>query len=100
MQLWTGLRMAQVRTSRRAYQWSLRTSAGPGLIREKLWYGEGGMHELRTVKEPKQSLATVEETVELLMRVRLQILDVGLSLEPNLERTRSQRTATRRSTST
>ena len=62
--------MAQVRTSRRAYQWSLTTSVGPGLIREKLWYGEGGMHELRTVKEPKQSLATFEETVELLMRVR------------------------------
>ena len=40
-----------------------------GLIREKLWHGEGGMHELRTVKEPKQSLATFEETVKLLMRV-------------------------------
>ena len=62
--------MAQVRTSRRAYQWSLTTSVRPGLIREKLWYGEGGMHELRTVKEPKQSLATFEETVQLLMRVR------------------------------
>ncbi|RPD66867.1 PLC-like phosphodiesterase [Lentinus tigrinus ALCF2SS1-7] len=45
-----------------------RVTDGSGLIREKLWYGEGGMQELRTVKEPKQSLATFEETVQLLMK--------------------------------
>lgn len=60
--------MVQVGNSRRAHQWSFITLFS-GLIREKLWYGEGGMHTLRTVKEPKQSLATFEETVSLLMKV-------------------------------
>ncbi|KAH9943177.1 PLC-like phosphodiesterase [Epithele typhae] len=45
-----------------------RVTDGSGLIREKLWYGEGGMHQLRTVKEPKQALATFEETIKLLMK--------------------------------
>lgn len=60
--------MAQVGNSRRAHQWSL-IICFLGLIREKLWHGEGGMHTLRTVKEPKQSLATFEETINLLMKV-------------------------------
>ncbi|KAI0722667.1 PLC-like phosphodiesterase [Earliella scabrosa] len=45
-----------------------RVTDGTGRIRERLWYGEGGMHQLRTVKEPRQSLATFEETVQLLMK--------------------------------
>ncbi|KAI9000731.1 PLC-like phosphodiesterase [Trametes punicea] len=45
-----------------------RVTDGTGLIRERLWYGEGGLKQLRTVKEPRQSLATFEETVKLLMR--------------------------------
>ncbi|KAI0677253.1 PLC-like phosphodiesterase [Trametes maxima] len=45
-----------------------RVTDGTGLIRERSWHGEGGLQQLRTVKEPKQSLATLEETVKLLMR--------------------------------
>ncbi|KAH8096687.1 PLC-like phosphodiesterase [Cristinia sonorae] len=44
-----------------------RTTNGKGLIREQLWYGPNGMEHLRTVKEPKQSVPTFAETVELLM---------------------------------
>ncbi|KAH9899561.1 PLC-like phosphodiesterase [Cubamyces lactineus] len=45
-----------------------RVTDGTGLIRERLWHGEGGLQQLRTVKEPKQPLATFEETINLLMR--------------------------------
>ncbi|TBU41465.1 PLC-like phosphodiesterase [Dichomitus squalens] len=45
-----------------------RVTDGTGLIRERLWYGEDGMQALRTVKEPKQSLTTFEETIQLLMK--------------------------------
>ena len=40
-----------------------------GLIRDRAWFGEGGMEHVRTVKEPKQSIPTFIETVELLMKV-------------------------------
>ena len=68
MQLLTVLRMGQVGNSSTAHQWSL-IAVFLGLIREKLWYGEGGMQGLRTIKEPRQSLTTFEETIQLLMRV-------------------------------
>jgi len=45
-----------------------RTTNGTGLIREQNWYGQEGMEHLRTMKEPKQSIPTFVETVELLMR--------------------------------
>ncbi|KAI9064831.1 PLC-like phosphodiesterase [Trametes sanguinea] len=45
-----------------------RVTDGSGLIRERLWHGDSGLEQLRTVKEPKQALATFEETVKLLMR--------------------------------
>ncbi|EIW61594.1 PLC-like phosphodiesterase [Trametes versicolor FP-101664 SS1] len=45
-----------------------RVTDGTGLIRERLWHGEGGLQQLRTVKEPKQALATFEDTIKLLMR--------------------------------
>ncbi|KAI0797104.1 PLC-like phosphodiesterase [Abortiporus biennis] len=45
-----------------------RTTNGKGLIREKNWHGEDGMEHLRTVKEPKQSIPTFSETVDLLMK--------------------------------
>ena len=41
-----------------------------GLIREKKWYGPGGMENARTKKEPMQSIPTFAETVALLMKVR------------------------------
>ena len=40
-----------------------------GLIRERLWYGPGGMEHLRTTKKPEQSIPTFAETVTLLMKV-------------------------------
>lgn len=36
-----------------------------------MWYGENGMENVRTLKEPKQSIPTFAETVTLLMLVRL-----------------------------
>ncbi|OCH94290.1 PLC-like phosphodiesterase [Obba rivulosa] len=47
-----------------------RTTDGEGLIREKMWYGPGGIEHLRTVKEPKQAIPTFAETIALLMKVR------------------------------
>ena len=70
---------------------------GTGKIKEQNWYGPNGMQHLRTKAKPEQSIPTFAETVELLMKVRLRFLDVGLSLEPNFDRARSQRTATPRS---
>ena len=61
--------MARVSPPCDTYQWLLNVFEG--LIRERLWNGEGGMHQLLTVKEPKQSLATFEETIQLLMKVRM-----------------------------
>jgi phosphatidylglycerol phospholipase C len=50
-----------------------RTTDQKGTIRERDWYGEDGMQHARTKKEPKQSIPTFEQTVELLMKVRLFI---------------------------
>lgn len=41
-----------------------------GLIKDKNWFGSDGMEQLRTKKEPKQSIPTFTETVALLMLVR------------------------------
>jgi hypothetical protein len=41
----------------------------PGEIKECNWYGPGGMEHARTKKEPKQSIPTFSETLELLMKV-------------------------------
>ncbi|KAA1466524.1 PLC-like phosphodiesterase [Dentipellis sp. KUC8613] len=45
-----------------------RTTDSKGLIREKNWYGEGGMENVRTVKKPQQAIPTFAETVTLLMK--------------------------------
>ncbi|KAF8914290.1 PLC-like phosphodiesterase [Gymnopilus junonius] len=45
-----------------------RTTDSKGQIKERTWYGEDGMQHVRTVKEPKQSIPTFEETVALLMK--------------------------------
>ncbi|KAF8489103.1 PLC-like phosphodiesterase [Gautieria morchelliformis] len=45
-----------------------RTTGTKGLINEKDWYGENGMEHARTVKEPKQSIPTLFETLTLLMK--------------------------------
>ncbi|THH27820.1 hypothetical protein EUX98_g6356 [Antrodiella citrinella] len=44
-----------------------RTTDGKGLIKDQSWYGADGMEQVRTVKEPKQSIPTFAETVTLLM---------------------------------
>jgi hypothetical protein len=53
-----------------------------GLINEKDWYGENGMEHARTVKEPKQSIPTLLETLTLLMKVRNSHLLLGLPRYP------------------
>ncbi|KAH9999964.1 PLC-like phosphodiesterase [Russula vinacea] len=45
-----------------------RTTNSKGLIRERNWYGSDGMVHVRTVKEPKQSIPTFIETLDLLMK--------------------------------
>lgn len=65
--------MGQVRCSCNASQLVLIASSCIGLIRERLWHGEGGLQQLRTVKEPRQALATFEETIKMLMRVRIPL---------------------------
>ncbi|THH11737.1 hypothetical protein EW145_g484 [Phellinidium pouzarii] len=45
-----------------------RTTDMAGLIREKNWYGPDGIEQARTKKEPRQSVPTFAETVELLMK--------------------------------
>lgn len=69
LQLSTGSRTGQVSYACSMCHRLLTVCACIGLIRERLWYGEGGLQQLRTVKEPKQALATFEDTIELLMRV-------------------------------
>lgn len=46
------------------------TSHYAGLIRERNWYGTDGMVHLRTIKEPRQSIPTFIEALDLLMKVR------------------------------
>lgn len=39
-----------------------------------MWHGADGMQHVRTKKEPKQTIPTFVQTVELLMRVRVAVL--------------------------
>ncbi|THH26634.1 hypothetical protein EUX98_g7548 [Antrodiella citrinella] len=48
--------------------WLNRTTNGKGYIKNQPWHGADGMENLRTVKEPKQSIPTFTETVQLLMK--------------------------------
>ncbi|KAL9713164.1 hypothetical protein Ac2012v2_004405 [Leucoagaricus gongylophorus] len=45
-----------------------RTTDSTGLIKEREWYGEKGMQNVRTIKSPKQGIPTFRETVGLLMK--------------------------------
>ncbi|OJA19341.1 hypothetical protein AZE42_00409 [Rhizopogon vesiculosus] len=45
-----------------------RTTGSKGLIRERNWYGKNGMESLLTIKKPKQSIPTFEQTIALLMK--------------------------------
>ncbi|KAG2042152.1 PLC-like phosphodiesterase [Suillus americanus] len=46
-----------------------RTTGSKGcLIRERHWYGENGMENLRTVKQPQQCIPTFVQTIALLMK--------------------------------
>ena len=75
----------------------LTTNLFSGLIREQYWYGSEGMEHLRTVKEPKQSIPTFAETVELLMKVIRTLVFGTADVADPLP---SLRTATSSSTST
>jgi hypothetical protein len=52
---------------------ALLTKLFTGQIKEKVWYGEKGMQHVRTKKEPKQSIPTFVETIDLLMKVRCTV---------------------------
>ncbi|KJA29766.1 hypothetical protein HYPSUDRAFT_60618 [Hypholoma sublateritium FD-334 SS-4] len=45
-----------------------RVTDSAGKIRDKMWHGADGMQHVRTKKEPKQTIPTFAQTVELLMR--------------------------------
>ncbi|KAG2013251.1 hypothetical protein CC2G_010182 [Coprinopsis cinerea AmutBmut pab1-1] len=45
-----------------------RTTDSTGEIKERVWYGPAGMEHVRTIKEPKQSIPTFAETIDLLMK--------------------------------
>ena len=47
-----------------------------GSIKERVWYGNDGMEHVRTIKEPKQSIPTFIETIDLLMKVRYDVAAV------------------------
>ncbi|KAF8345601.1 PLC-like phosphodiesterase [Amanita rubescens] len=45
-----------------------RTTDSTGQIKERNWFGDGGMQHVRTRKEPRQPIPTFAETIELLMK--------------------------------
>ncbi|KAF9462014.1 PLC-like phosphodiesterase [Collybia nuda] len=58
-----------------------RTTDSTGQIKERHWYGETGMQHVRTIKEPKQSIPTFAETVELLMRPENQHVKFNIDVK-------------------
>ncbi|KAI0340816.1 PLC-like phosphodiesterase [Trametopsis cervina] len=60
-----------------------RTTNGTGLIKERNWYGPDGMEHLRTLKEPKQSIPTFAETVELLMKPENLHITFDIDIKPH-----------------
>lgn len=54
-----------------------------GLINEKDWYGAEGMEHARTIREPKQSIPTLLETLTLLLKVCNSHLLPGPSRYPS-----------------
>ncbi|EKM79843.1 hypothetical protein AGABI1DRAFT_127527 [Agaricus bisporus var. burnettii JB137-S8] len=58
-----------------------RTTSSTGWIKERNWYGENGMEQVRTVKEPKQAIPTFSETIELLMRPENQHVQFNVDIK-------------------
>ncbi|KAF9567419.1 PLC-like phosphodiesterase [Agrocybe pediades] len=58
-----------------------RTTDSTGEIRERNWYGEGGMQHVRTVKEPKQAIPTFSETIALLMQPENQHIKFNVDVK-------------------
>ncbi|KAF9035043.1 PLC-like phosphodiesterase [Hymenopellis radicata] len=62
-----------------------RTTNSSGLIKERNWYGEGGMEHVRTIKKPVQSIPTFAETIALLMRPENQHVKFNVDVKPQNE---------------
>lgn len=64
-----------------------RATDSTGSIKERVWYGKDGMVHVRTIKEPKQSIPTFIETIDLLMKPENQHVkfnvDVKVQNEPD-----------------
>ncbi|KAJ8502487.1 hypothetical protein ONZ45_g11703 [Pleurotus djamor] len=59
-----------------------RTTDSKGHIKDQNWYGEDGMENVRTIKEPKQSIPTFAETVSLLMRPENMHVKFNVDVKP------------------
>ncbi|KAI5828514.1 PLC-like phosphodiesterase [Schizophyllum commune Tattone D] len=60
-----------------------RTTNQTGAIKERDWYGEGGMEHARTKKSPQQAIPTFAETLELLMKPENQHVTFNVDIKPN-----------------
>ncbi|KAF9067674.1 PLC-like phosphodiesterase [Rhodocollybia butyracea] len=60
-----------------------RTTDSTGAIKDRTWYGESGMENVRTRKEPKQSIPTFAETVTLLMQPDNQHVLLNIDVKPS-----------------
>jgi len=58
-----------------------RTTDSKGLIRERNWYGTGGMKHVRTIKEPKQPIPTFVETLDLLTKPENQHIKFNIDVK-------------------
>ncbi|KAJ7596457.1 PLC-like phosphodiesterase [Mycena floridula] len=58
-----------------------RTTDFQGFIKDCDWYGPDGMEHARTKKEPKQSIPTFVETVELLMKPENQHVHFNIDVK-------------------
>ncbi|KAI0700631.1 PLC-like phosphodiesterase [Cytidiella melzeri] len=59
-----------------------RTTNGTGFIKERNWYGDDGMENLRTIKEPKQAIPTFSQTIELLMKPENEHVMFNIDVKP------------------
>ncbi|KAH9045314.1 PLC-like phosphodiesterase [Lactarius pseudohatsudake] len=62
-----------------------RTTDSKGQIRDRDWYGPGGMEHVRTVKQPKQAIPTFVETIALLMKPENQHVKFNIDVKVNNE---------------
>ncbi|KAI3481498.1 hypothetical protein L1887_56045 [Cichorium endivia] len=60
-----------------------RTTNGKGLIYERPYYGEDGIEQLRTLKQPAQQIPTFQQVCDLLMRPDCKHVKLNLDIKPD-----------------